>query len=120
MRPPSHCPRLAFTLLELLVACLLLGAGVLALASTSVAVARLTGDAARAGSAAERGQARLEGMRAAGCTAASGSALAGGIAEWWTAAPAPLGRTLSDSVRYSEGVRHVQHTEMLSSGVWCL
>jgi Tfp pilus assembly protein PilV len=47
--------RPAFTLIELVVACFVFGTGVLALASTSVAVARLTGDAAREGLAAERG-----------------------------------------------------------------
>ncbi len=114
---PSH--RRAFTLIELLVACLVFGTGVLALASTSVAVARLTGDAARAGAAAERGHARMEGMRATRCATASGSLLSGGINEWWTAAAVPAGQAFSDSVRYTEGVHHDLHTEMLSSRAWC-
>ncbi|HEV7703907.1 MAG TPA: hypothetical protein VGO46_06415 [Gemmatimonadaceae bacterium] len=116
-RQPSL--RTAFTLVELLVACLVLGTGVLALASTSVAVARLTGDAARAGAAAERGQARMEAMRANACTAASGSALAGGIAEWWTAAPSAGSVALNDSVSYAEGARHDVRSSALASAMWC-
>ena len=118
MRPPSFRRR-AFTLIELLVACFVFGTGVLALASTSVAVARLTGDAARAGVAVERGQARMEGMRATHCSAASGMVLAGGIAEWWAAVPAPTGQALSDSVQYIEGAHHDLRTDTLSSAAWC-
>ena len=115
----AHSLRPAFTLVELLVACLVLGTGVLALASTSVAVARLTGDAAREGAAAERAQSRMEAMRAAQCVAASGSALAGGIIEWWSAAPAAGGAALSDSVQYAEGVRHELRSNTLESAAWC-
>jgi len=115
--PPSL--RAAFTLVELLVACLVLGTGVLALASTSVAVARLTGDSARAGAAAERGHARMEAMRANACAVASGSALVGGISEWWTAAPSALGAALSDSASYADGARHDLRTNSLASAMWC-
>ena len=118
MRTPS-APRAAFTLLELLVACLVLGVGVLGLASTSVAVARLTGDSARAGTAAERAQARMEALRSSQCVAAGGTLMAGGIDEWWSAAAAPVGAMLEDSVRYTEGAHHAWHTESLESGAWC-
>ncbi len=112
--------RSAFTLVELLVACLVLGVGVLGLASTSVAVARLTGDSTRAGAAVERGQARLEALRSRQCAAAAGGTLiAGGIAEWWSLAPSSGGALLEDSVRYTEGVHHSPHTESLSSEAWC-
>ena len=111
--------RAAFTLVELLVACVVLGVGVLGLASTSVAVARLTGDSARAGAAVERGQAHVEVLRSAQCTAASGTLFVGGIAEWWSAAPAPGGVMLVDSIRYTEGVHHTPHTESLASEAWC-
>ena len=119
-QPTQPHRRRAFTLLELLVACFVLGTGVLALASTAVAVARLTGDAARAGSAAERGQGRVEGMRASHCAAASGSLLSAGIAEWWTAGPTAAGQALSDSVRFPEGAQHILRTESLASAAWCL
>ena len=112
-------PRAAFTLVELLVACVVLGVGVLGLASTSVAVARLTGDSARAGAAVERGQAHVEVLRSAQCTMASGTLSAGGIAEWWSAAPAPGGAMLEDSIRYTEGVHHTPHTELLATEAWC-
>lgn len=119
MRSPLARVRAAFTLLELLVACTVLGTGVLALASTAVAIARLTGDAARAGLAAERGQARVEAMRAAGCAPASGSAAAAGVEEWWAATPASPGQALVDSVRYANGVQHALRTETLSTGGTC-
>jgi prepilin-type N-terminal cleavage/methylation domain-containing protein len=112
-------PRNGFTLVELLVACLVLGIGVLGLASTSVAVARLTGDAARAGAAVERGHARMEALRASNCAPAGGALLTGGISEWWSAGPTPGGVSLQDSVRYTEGVHHDLHTESLASEAWC-
>jgi len=111
--------RTAFTLVELLIACLLLGVGVLGLASTAVAVARLTGDSTRSGEAVERGQARMETMRSSQCVAAGGTLTMRGISEWWSSAPAAGGASLADSVRYSEGVRHALHTELLSSQAWC-
>ena len=114
MRPSPLCPR-AFTLVEILVACFLFGTGVLALASTSVAVARLAGDAARAGNAAERGQARMEGMRASGCAEMSGTMSTGGISDWWSAS----GQALSDSVQYTLGAHHELRTDTLSSAAWC-
>jgi Tfp pilus assembly protein PilV len=111
--------RAAFTLVELLVACLVLGIGVLGLASTSLAIARLTGDASRAGIAVERGQARVEALRSSQCTASGGTLTIAGIAEWWAAAPTPGGALLEDSVRYTEGVHHTLHTESLASAAWC-
>jgi Tfp pilus assembly protein PilV len=117
--PPTQRRRSAFTLLELLVACFVLGTGVLALASTAVAVARLTGDAARAGSAAERGQGRVEAMRASHCAGASGTLVEAGITEWWTATSIAAGEALSDSVRFSEGAKHALRTESLASAAWC-
>jgi Tfp pilus assembly protein PilV len=111
--------RTAFTLVELLVACLVLAIGVLGLASTAVAVARLTGDSARSGEAAERGQAHMERLRSSQCALAGGTLTMRGISEWWASAPAPGGALLVDSVRYSEGVHHALHTEFLSSEVWC-
>lgn len=112
--------RRAFTLLELLVACVVLGTGVLGLASTAVAIARLAGDATREENAAERGQARMEALRASRCSAStSGSVVAGGISEWWSAAGAPAGQLLADSIRYSQGAQHVLHTELLLTAVGC-
>jgi Tfp pilus assembly protein PilV len=118
MRTLLQC-RTAFTLVELLVACLVLGVGVLGLASTSVAVARLTGDAARASTAIERGQARVESLRASHCAGGSGTVALAGIAEWWSASSASGGAWLEDSVRYTEGVHHNLHTESLATEAWC-
>jgi Tfp pilus assembly protein PilV len=111
--------RTAFTLVELLVACLVLGIGVLGLASTAVAVARLTGDSARSGEAVERGQSRMETLRSGQCGAVAGTLTMRGISEWWSSAPAPGGASLADSVRYAEGVHHALHTDLLSSETWC-
>jgi prepilin-type N-terminal cleavage/methylation domain-containing protein len=111
--------RRAFTLLELLAACTVLGVGVLALASTSVAIARLTGDAQRAGIAAERGQARVESMRAAGCSASSGAGVGNGVSEWWSAAPAAPGISLTDSLQFTAGAMHALRTETLATASGC-
>ena len=119
MRNSPQRNRTAFTLIELVVACFVFGTGVLALTSTSVAVARLTGDAARAGAAAERGHARMEAMRAGACVARAGTMTAGGIIEWWGAALASEGQLLTDSVQYPDGARHNLRTESLSSAAWC-
>ena len=118
-RPLRLSLQSAFTLFELLVACVVLGLGVLALASTAVAVARLTGDASRAGNAAERGQGRMEEMRASHCAGASGTLIAAGISEWWSAGAAGAGQALNDSVRFPEGAHHDLRTESLSSEALC-
>jgi prepilin-type N-terminal cleavage/methylation domain-containing protein len=77
-----------FTLLEVLVALTLLGAGVLGLSASATLVSRMIGDGSRLTLAATVATARLEQLRALPCTSAtSGSATTRGIDERWSVTP---------------------------------
>ena len=83
----SH-DRRAFTLLEVLVALVILGLGVVGLAGNAALVSRLVGDGTRLTLAAAIATARFEQLRALPCAgAAPGSAITHGIEERWTVAP---------------------------------
>ena len=93
--------RRAFTLVELLVALVVLDLGILALVAASAAAARVEsatrGDAGMQAAAS----ARMERMLASPCrgAAAATSASAPNLVEWWSDNPAPNGtRELSDSL----------------------
>ncbi len=82
------CCRPAFTLLEVLVALTLLGAGILGLSASATLVSRMVGDGSRLTLAATVATARFEQLRALPCTnATSGSATRRGIEERWSVAP---------------------------------
>jgi Tfp pilus assembly protein PilV len=94
-------PRAAFTLLELLVALVLLDVGLLALVGTSAAVARSLAGAAAGSRALDLASARIERTLASPCRgpAAGMATPMPGAVEWWTDRPEPNGgRTVSDSV----------------------
>ncbi|MFN2400196.1 MAG: prepilin-type N-terminal cleavage/methylation domain-containing protein [Gemmatimonadaceae bacterium] len=78
-----------FTLIELVIAVLVLVVGVLGLAGTSAAVARMSGDGARRGTAAEMAQSRFEAFRSAGCAipVGAGAYTARGVRESWNVTP---------------------------------
>ena len=96
---PNHP---GFTLLEVLVALVLLGTGILGLVVTAALVSRLVGDGSRLTTAATVATARVEQLRAFGCTAAaSGSAVTRGIEERWTIAPLGPGRPRGLEVQLS-------------------
>lgn len=93
--PSAHPP--AFTLVEILVALVLLGVGILGVSASSTLVARMAGDGSRLSLAATIATARLEQLRAAPCASAtSGTAVTRGVEERWSvtsmgaAAPAAL------------------------------
>ena len=76
--------RAGFTLVELMVAVMVMAAGVLGLAGTAVAVARLTGAGSQQTIAANVAATRFERLRAAPCnTIAAGSATTRGVSERW-------------------------------------
>jgi prepilin-type N-terminal cleavage/methylation domain-containing protein len=80
--------RRAFTLLEVLVALVILGVGVLGLSGHAALVSRLVGDGARLTLAATIATTRLEQLRALPCaSASSGAAITYGIEEQWSVAP---------------------------------
>ena len=77
-----------FTLLEVLVALVVLGTGILGLSANAALVLRLVGDGSRLTVAATVATARLEQLRALPCASVvAGTAVTRGIEERWTVAP---------------------------------
>jgi Tfp pilus assembly protein PilV len=95
------------SLVEVVVAVVLLCVGILALTGTSGAIARMTGLGRHASTSAILASSRLEWLRAAPCPpgATTGSASAGRFREEWTAAPIGTGRMLRVIVNYYDGRR---------------
>ncbi|HWO90184.1 MAG TPA: prepilin-type N-terminal cleavage/methylation domain-containing protein [Gemmatimonadales bacterium] len=73
-----------FSLIEVMVATIILIAGVIALASSSATITRMTAEGNRAAAAALVASSRFESLRAVGCTGmSSGSATSGRFTESW-------------------------------------
>jgi prepilin-type N-terminal cleavage/methylation domain-containing protein len=100
-------PARGFSLVEVIVATLLLTVGILALIGTSGAVARMGGAGRHASGSATLAASRLERLRAEPCLsgATGGSAVAGRYREQWESTPAGPERTLRVIVRYDDGRR---------------
>lgn len=93
--------RTGTTLLEVLVAIVILGVALLGLAGAGGAALGVVVDARARGAAARAAERRIELLRAAACAATSGSAAQGrGVAEWWSAQPAAGWVELHDSATY--------------------
>jgi prepilin-type N-terminal cleavage/methylation domain-containing protein len=92
-----------FTLLEVLVALVILGTGILGLAANAAMVSRLIGDGSRLTVAATVATARLEQLRALPCASvAPGTAVTRGIEERWSATPmGPAGEPRALQVQLS-------------------
>lgn len=107
--PSRSRPRVGVSLLEVLVAIVILGVAVLALARAGGEALGSVVDARARGLAARTAARRIELLRAARCAASSGSATgARGVAEWWTAQPGAGWVALRDSVEYrARGRRRV-------------
>jgi prepilin-type N-terminal cleavage/methylation domain-containing protein len=86
---PTRCRFVeGFTLLEVLVALVVLSTGILGLAANAALVSRLVGHGSRLTVAAAVATARLEQLRALPCVAVTpGTAVTRGIEERWTATP---------------------------------
>ena len=103
-------PRRGFTLVELLVAIVLLSVGALALASLSAVVMRNINGAAQQTIAATIAQARLERLRGLSCTKLeSGSADTRGMDESWKVIPETRTVTVVLTVNYDDGRRNRLH-----------
>ena len=89
------------SLLEILVAILILGTALLGLARTGADALGAVVDARARGLAARAAERRIELLRAAGCAASSGGAVqARGVVEWWSAQSGGGWVSLRDSVAY--------------------
>jgi prepilin-type N-terminal cleavage/methylation domain-containing protein len=99
--------RPAFTLLEVLVALVILGVGVLALSANAALVSRLIGDGSRMTQAATVATNRLEEFRGVACAnAVSGTATTRGITERWSVASlGPRALEVQVSVTYPSRTR---------------
>lgn len=113
---PAAAPS-GFTLVELIVAIIVLTIGILALASTAGVVARQMSGGAQQTLAAHVAQTRFERLRAVSCASLTvpgmGSDESRGIREVWTVAngngsnPSVTTLVLTDTVRYRAGRRYV-------------
>jgi type IV pilus modification protein PilV len=99
-RRPPH-PHEGFTLVEVIVALVLLTIGVLGLAGVARSVTRLTTESLRLTTAAVLAGSRVEQLRAGGCVGAlSGTAVTGAYAESWSASGAGAARAVRVTVTY--------------------
>jgi Tfp pilus assembly protein PilV len=95
------------SLVEVVVAVVLLGVGILALTGTAGAIARMTGLGRLASASATLASSRLERLRASPCLpgVTEGAASAGRYREQWQALPDGAGRALRVIVCYDDGRR---------------
>ena len=121
MRKAAH-RRAGVTIIEVIVAVMVLTIGVLGLAGSAAIVTRMMGSAEIQSDAASVAASRFETLRGTRCPVASGSASSGGIAERWSAVqlgnPAYRMYDVVDTVRYSS--RNGQRTQAYRSVVHCL
>lgn len=96
-----------FSLIEVVVAMVILTVGVLGLAASAGAITRLSSEGVRSSGAASVAQSRLERLRSVTCAAlADGSATSGAYSEAWrvvTTTGVPNGRTITVVVTYPHG-----------------
>ena len=84
-RPLRRVPTAGFTIVELMVAVMVLSIGVLGLASTAAVVLRLIGGGAQQTRVSEIAQSRFESLRARRCAQVTGGyASSRGVREVWT------------------------------------
>ena len=109
-----------FTIIELVVAIIIMTVGVLALATSSAGVVKQMRAGNQAGLAAVVAQARLEAIRSQGCASlSSGSATTRGMTEKWTISfLSSRARAVTESVTYVPRAR-VSRTVGLRAVVPC-
>jgi len=99
--PRVAAPRAGFTIVELLVAMMVFGIGVLGLAATTATVVRLMGSASRQSMAATVAQSRIEKLRGVPCAAlTSGSETVRGITSAWTVTTVTRGVNITETVTF--------------------
>jgi prepilin-type N-terminal cleavage/methylation domain-containing protein len=118
---PSSRRRGAFTLVELLIATVVLSVGLLALSSAGVAIVRLESRGRRLSRAAGAAETRLELLRARGCTAGSGVSASGALEERWSAVTTTSATlVLTDTVLPARsGGEPTSHTYVFRSAIPC-
>ena len=94
--------RRGFTIIEVVVAIMVLAVGVLGLAATSTVVTRQIGGGSQQATAANLAASRFERMRGRACTtlASGGPVVSGGISQQWFVTVVNDARVVRDSVWY--------------------
>lgn len=107
-----------FMLVEVIVATLVLTAGVLALEGTALAVERMVASGRLMGGAAAAAASRLDLLAVGGCGGLANGAAAGTrYAERWTVSASGPIRTLRLVVSYSDGAG--AHSNLIEAAWWC-
>jgi prepilin-type N-terminal cleavage/methylation domain-containing protein len=107
-----------FTLVELVVATLVLTVGVLALAGTAAAVSRMVGWGQRMGGSAVVAAARLEQLRSGGCPPlGSGRDSAGRYRLQWSVTTSGVLSTVALTVSYPNGI--ADRSDRFEAVAWC-
>ena len=101
---PAH--RKGYSLLELLVAIILIDAGLLGIVQTHAVVVRRRNEIHARAVAVGAAVSRLEQLVAAPCSATSGSATSRGYDETWLVRPGGRAREISDSLSFGAGATH--------------
>lgn len=110
--------RPGFTIVEVMIAMLVLSLGVLALAATATMVQRQMGSAQQQSLAAFAAQARFEQLRSVNCQSiAAGSATMRTVSESWAKKDTARAVIVTDSVRYT--TRYGQRLQVYRTMVPC-
>jgi|SRR5215831_1744567 len=97
---------LGFTLLELLVAIVLVDVAIFAVLHTHAVVVRNRNEARARSAALDAATARVEQIIALPCVATAGSTLIRGSAEFWSSSIDATTREISDSIVFGASARH--------------
>lgn len=116
--PSAGAAQGGFSLIESMLATLILTGGVLAAASTSSGVAMMIGQGGRLGTAALLAEGRLESLRATPCaTLSGGSVKEGPFSVSWTVAGGGLVREVQLTVTYGNGRR--VRSDLYAAAILC-
>jgi type IV pilus assembly protein PilV len=108
-----------FTIVEVLVAVIVLSVGILALASTAAVITRQVRSARQQTVAAAAAQSRFDRLHAVTCTGiTSSTASGGGLTEHWIVTNATRVKSVTDTVKWTD--RGVQKTQVYRSLIPCL
>jgi prepilin-type N-terminal cleavage/methylation domain-containing protein len=94
-----------FSLVEVVVAIMILAIGVVALGASAASITRITAEGGRTSEAAMIASARFERLRYNLCTGGSsaGNTVTDGFTETWTISSTSLLRTVTETITYSTG-----------------
>ncbi len=93
--------RAGFTIVELVIAVMILGVGILGLASTATVMSQMVFGGAQRTLAAHAAQSRFEQLRSVSCVSlVGGSVTTRGIVESWTVTALPKARDVSVTITY--------------------